>query len=427
MSSTFRRLLWLCLAFLTSSQFAAAAEQPNIVVLLGDDQGWRDFGFMGNTTIRTPHLDRLASQGTVFTQACVPHSLCRPSLATILTGLYPHQHKISGNDPPKGTDRAEMLRHVRRLPMVPRLLGEQGYVSFQSGKWWEGAPALAGFTKAMSHGDPARGGRHGDVGLVIGRQGLKPVTDFLDEVARPAPGQSKAAPFFLWYAPMLPHQPHNPPARLLAKYQAPGKSEHVAKYEAMCEWFDETIGELLGELDRRKLTDNTLVIFLTDNGWIQDPVAAKFAPRSKRSPYDGGLRTPMILRWPGKVPVRRNESLVSSVDVAPTFYAAAGVKTPAECTGEDLVEVARTGKRHHEMQFGETYAHDVADIDNPAASLEYRWCRTPEWKLILPQNPDMPVELFEIAKDSGEEHNVADKHPEVVARLKGQINAWWSP
>ena len=231
---------------------------------------------MGHPQIQTPHLDRLASQSVVFTRGYTPTSLCRSSLMTIISGLYPHQHLITGNDPPKGTDRREMLRHIRRTPTLPKLLAKEGYVSFQSGKWWEGNHAEGGFTAGMTHGDPSRGGRHGDEGLKIGRQGLQPFYEFLDA--------NKGKPFFLWYAPMLPHQPHNPPDRLLAKYKDKTDSLFVAKYWANCEWWDETCGELLSYLDKQGLADNTLVVYVTDNGWIQNPTANPFAARSKRSP-----------------------------------------------------------------------------------------------------------------------------------------------
>jgi uncharacterized sulfatase len=252
-----------CLAAIVAIVHAAptSAAPPNVVMMISDDQSWTDFGFMGHDTIKTPNLDRLASQSAVFPRGYVPSSLCRPSLATLMTGLYPHQHKISGNDPPAGTDRAEMLRHIRRLPTLPRLLAKQGYVSHQSGKWWEGSHQLGGFTAGMTHGDPKRGGRHGDEGLTIGRQGLQPIFDFVDSAGE--------KPFFLWYAPFMPHTPHTPPKRLLDKYTAPEKSIHIARYQAMCEWFDETCGQLLDYLDKKNLADNTLVVFVTDNGWIQ--------------------------------------------------------------------------------------------------------------------------------------------------------------
>ncbi|HEY1067258.1 MAG TPA: sulfatase-like hydrolase/transferase, partial [Pirellulales bacterium] len=280
-ASLMRRLL--AVGIVCAAQFAMArAEEapPNVVVILSDDHAWNDYSFMGNKEIATPHIDKLAAGGATFINGYVPMSLCRPSLATIVTGLYPHQHKISGNDPPKGTPRQAMLKHIHAAPSLPRLLGEKGYVSFQSGKWWEGAPRDGGFTAGMTHGDPARGGRHGDVGLTIGRTGLKPVFDFLDS--------TEGKPFFLWYAPIMPHTPHQPPERLLAKHRKPGVTEPIAKYRAMVEWFDETCGELLDRMEEKGQLKNTIVVYLADNGWIQLPNAAGYDPRSKRSPYDGG-------------------------------------------------------------------------------------------------------------------------------------------
>ena len=179
--STGLTLLALCSGsmFLASASAADAASPaakstaettpPNVVMILSDDQAWTDFGFMGHPEIRTPHLDRLAARSAVFPRGYVPSSLCRPSLATLISGQYPHQHGITGNDPPRGVDRNEMLRFIEKAPVLPKLLASRGYVSHQSGKWWEGSPSLAGFTAGMTHGDPSRGGRHGDLGLKIGR------------------------------------------------------------------------------------------------------------------------------------------------------------------------------------------------------------------------------------------------------------------
>lgn len=398
----------------------AGGDPPNIVMIVSDDQAWTDFGFMGHETIKTPHLDKLAAQSATFPRGYVPSSLCRPSLATMLTGLYPHQHKISGNDPPKGTNRKEMLRHIHRLPSLPKLLKEKGYVSFQSGKWWEGDPVKdGGFTAGMTHGDPSQGGRHGDLGLKIGRQGMQPIFDFLD--------QAGDKPFFVWYAPIMPHSPHTPPKRLLDKYAASGKSEHIAKYQAMCEWFDETCGELLDYLDQKKLADNTLVLFVTDNGWIQDPNSPRFAPKSKRSPYDGGLRTPIMVRWPKRImPKRYEETLVSSIDLVPTILSAVGLEATDEMQGVDLLKVIQNqGHTNRPMLFGEIFDHDVANIDVPAESLFYRWGIEGNWKLILPTDPKAPVELYDLSADPHEMKNLAQKHPEIVERLKGQIDRWW--
>lgn len=405
-------------AALVLSASPAVAKPPNVVMIISDDQAWTDFGFMGHETIRTPHLDRLAEQSAVFPRGYVPSSLCRPSLATMITGLYPHQHKITGNDPPKGTDRREMLRHIRRLPTLPKLLAEKGYVSHQSGKWWEGSPELAGFTAGMTHGDPGRGGRHGDLGLKIGREGMQPVFDFIDSAGE--------KPFFIWYAPFLPHSPHNPPQRLLQKYTAPGKSIHVARYHAMCEWFDETCGELLDYLDRKNMAEDTLVVFVTDNGWIQAEDSRQFAAKSKRSPYDGGIRTPIMIRWPGHAQPGRYDTLVSSIDLAPTILAAAGLQKTEEMPGIDLINVANSGGRtERDAVFGDIYEHDVVEIDDPVPGLLYRWCISGDWKLIVPQAEGEPVELYNLADDPFETRNVAEQNPEIVERLRTRIEEWY--
>ena len=405
-----------------------AARLPNILLIISDDQSWTDFGFMGHETIRTPNLDRLAAESVVFPRGYVPTSLCRPSLASMVSGLYPHQHKITGNDPPKGTDRREMLRHIKRIPSLPRLLGKKDYLSHQSGKWWEGHYALGGFTHGMT-----TTGRHGGPGLAIGRKGLKPIFDFID-----AAGDK---PFFIWYAPFLPHTPHNPPARLLSKYKAEGKSIHLARYQAMCEWFDETCGELLGYLNKKKLSEDTLVVFVADNGWIQKETRGSHS-KSKRSPFDGGICTPVMLRWPGKLKPARYDTLVSSIDLAPTILAAAGLEAQPGMQGINLLEViAASGKSSREKIFGEIFEHDVGDIENPVPGLLYRWCINGKWKLILPRQGSPVIagerkssyrdpiwatpQLFNLLEDAHEERDLAKAGAQRVTAMSSDIEAWW--
>jgi uncharacterized sulfatase len=398
--------------------------RPNVVIILSDDQAWTDYGFMGHKQIQTPNLDKLAKESLTFTRGYVPSSLCRPSLMTLITGLYAHQHGITGNDPPKGTDRRDMLKHVRRVPTLPKLLAPAGYSSFQSGKWWEGNPSEGGFTAGMTHGDPAKGGRHGDEGLKIGRQGLQPVDDFLKS--------NGDQPFFLWYAPMLPHTPHNPPARLLSKYQKLTDSVSVAKYWAMCEWWDENVGQVLDLLDKHQKRQNTIVVYLADNGWLQDPTASKYAPRSKRSPNEGGIRTPIMVRWPAEIkPQRDDDTLVSSIDLAPTILAACGLPATKEMPGLSLLPEARAKLEERDFLYGEIFEHDVPDIDRPAAGLMYRWCigaRGPlkNEKLILSAD-DQTSELYDLKLDPAEDNDLAAKQPAKVEQLKKELDAWWLP
>jgi uncharacterized sulfatase len=404
---------------LTSVLAAAATAKPNVVMIVGDDMAWTDFGFMGHPVVKTPHLDRLAAESALFPNGYVPTSLCRASLATLLTGQYAHQHRICCNDPPDGVDRAAMHPFIRQAPALPRLLACAGYVSLQTGKFWEGHFSNAGFT----HGMTTRG-RHGEEGLVIGRQTMQPIFDFIASARR------DNKPFFVWYAPMLPHEPHNPPKRRLEKYVAPGRPEKLAKYYAMCEWFDETCGQLLDHLDQSGLRDDTLVVFVVDNGWIQETGEVRttrgwFAPKSKLSPYDGGLRTPVMLRWPGRTKAGRYDDLVSTVDIAPTVLGAAGVNPPAEMPGLDLMSAASGGKLTRDAVFGEIFTHTAVDIDRPVLNLTHRWVRRGDWKLITFDAEKTPPELYDLRHDPYEQTNVAATHPAEVDALRREIRVWW--
>lgn len=427
-------LLILILCSISSHRNVIAdskATHPNIVMIISDDQAWNDYRFMGHEVIKSPNLDKLAAESAVFKRGYVPTSLCRPSLMTLVTGLYPYQHKITGNDPPKGTDRQKLLKHVKSVDCMPAMLGKLGYQSFQSGKWWEGKPELAGFTSAMTHGDPKRGGRHGDVGLKVGREGMAPVFQFIDQCGED--------PFYLWYAPFLPHTPHNPPKRLLDKYRSPELPIELSYYYAMCEWFDETCGQLLDYLDKKDLSKNTIVVYVTDNGWIQYVPESnqerkkmkrrfRYAPKSKRSPYDGGIRTPIMFRWPGKIKPAEYDTLVSSIDIVPTLLNAVGLKPTKTMQGIDLLKVMEQGgKTKRKAIFGDIYEHDMVDIDDPASSLKYRWCIDGKWKAIIPgpRLANEKVELFNLSQDPYEKKNVAAKFPDKAQQLLKLTDAWW--
>ena len=424
-------------AALTGAAMAArgvtSSRPPNVVLLISDDQGWGDYSFMGHPTIQTPRLDQLVSESLLFTRGYVAAPLCCPSLASILTGLHPHQNRITSNDPnmtaAKGNGRytqPEILAQRKAMwncydeaPTLPRLLSQRGYRSFQSGKWWGGNFSRGGFTSGMTHGDPFKGGRHGDQGLKIGRETMQPVTDFVDGCG--------ADPFLLWFAPMLPHQPHNPPERLIDHYRAKHTSMEVVKYWAMCEWWDEVCGQVLDCLDERGLADNTLVLYVCDNGWIQDPNKPRYAPRSKRSPYEGGLRTPILARWPGQITPRRDETtLVSSIDLAPTALYAAGVPVDPRMQGLDLRQPQNLALR--DSIYAAAYSHDARDVTDPVANLDARVCYHDQWKLIAPHLPNQPeakAELYDVVADPEEQRNLAAEHPERVRSLWARLQAWW--
>ncbi len=431
-------MLRLLLAFCLTLLPAAAAAPPNIVMIISDDHAWTDYGFMGHPLVATPHLDKLASQSLCFKKGYVPSSLCCPSLATVITGKYPHQHRITGNDPavdqagregqPKlknpafAAGRERMKSLIRATPTLPRLLGEQlGYRSQQTGKWWLGGYADGGFTEGMTAGDPAHGGRHGDAGLNIGRKGMEPIYDFIRRSTK------DEKPFLVWYAPLLPHDPHTPPEAILAKYRDKVPSIHVARYLAMVEWFDQTCGELMGFLDQEKLAENTIVVYVSDNGWIQNPDNPKFAPRSKQSPYDGGLRSPIMFRWPGKTAPSLPGGLAHTIDLMPTLLKACGLAVPEGCPGIDLLDPAAVAAR--DTIFGECYDHDMVDFDAPAKSLKWRWCRQGDWKLIQPTSrvPGAVPELYNLAADPMEQTNLATSESARRDALLQRLDQWWKP
>jgi uncharacterized sulfatase len=390
----------------------ARSDRPNVLLLISDDQAWGDFGFMGHGVIETPRLDALAAEGRTFPRGYVPTALCRPSLATIITGLYPHQHGITGNDPPDGVPRERMLDLIAATRTLPQLLAGRGYRSLQTGKWWEGNCRCGGFTEGMTHGDPKRGGRHGDVGLRIGRETLAPALDFMDRCVE------EEAPFFLWYAPFLPHRPHDPPERLLQRYRDEGVPDAIARYRAMCTWFDETCGALLDHVDELGIAEDTLVVLVTDNGWIQRPDRQGYAPRSKRTSYEGGVRTPIVLRRPGAVAPARLDTPGSSVDLAPTILAACGAEVPGALPGVDLL-APRVPER---PIFGAAFTHDVVEVGAPARSVLARWVLEDGHKLIRRASGD---ELYDLRGDPWERSPLEE--PARAAALSERLDGWWDP
>lgn len=423
--------------------FLAYSKPPNVVLVISDDQAWTDYGFMGHDSISTPNLDKLAKESVLFRRGYVPTALCRPSLCTLITGHYAHRHGVTGNDPspkyaPRNSKlyndrRAKLISYLDKFETLPELLAERGYLSHQSGKWWEGNFKHGSFTHGMTRGFPKPGGRHGDDGLRIGRSGMKPIENFVDHSI------SKNKPFFLWYAPFLPHTPHNPPDRLLSKYRKSGRPMPIAKYFAMCDWFDETCGQLVDYLEEKKIRDDTLIVYVTDNGWIQNPARNGYAPRSKQTPYEGGVRTPIMFSWPnGDLKPADRPELVSSIDLVPTILTAAGARIPQELPGLDLLENLRGGSIiKRKGIFGESFAHDIADIEKPEASLLFRWRIEGRWKLLLtydgevnryksthPRTEKRP-QLFNLFKDPHEKNNLAADHPEVVADLAAKIGDWY--
>lgn len=427
---TLAQILAVCLLILGNS-LGRANDRPNVVMIISDDHAWTDYGFMGHSVVQTPNIDRLAQNSLTFRRGYVTSSLCCPSLASIITGKYPHQHKITSNDPPipAGMTNAEfnrsplfqegrerMNKHMETCITLPRLLKENGYQSLQTGKWWQGDYTRGGFTDGMT-----KGGRHGDDGLIIGRKTMDPIMSFMDKCV------ATKSPFMVWYAPLLPHDPHTPPDRLLEKYRGKTDSIHIARYWAMIEWFDESVGQLMEGLKERSQLENTIVVYIADNGWIQSPDNTRYAPKSKQSPYDGGVRTPIMVHWPKKIAARMSDELAQSIDLMPTLRSALGLPSDESLPGINLLDEKAVAAR--KTIFGECFTHNSNDLDRPEKSLRWRWMIDGNTKLIVPNaaiEVKAETELYDLETDPFEVNNLFTSRNGSVLEMKKKIDSWWA-
>jgi len=428
-------ILFILSGFLTGIDLDAEASQnddtrPNVVFLLSDDQGWTDYGFMGHPHIQTPHLDRLASQGILYERGYVTAPLCRPSLASIATGLHPHQIGIRGNDPvgwapyirsgefeAAATLRRQMTAPVSAYTTFIEVLQANGYSTLQTGKWWEGNPLDHGFDRAMTHGDPMNDGRHGDKGLEIGRQTLEPIYNHINQAI------ADHKPFFIWYGVYLPHFPHDAPARLFNRYKSVAPNEPTAWYWANCEWLDETVGEIVEFLKKTGVYENTIFVYTCDNGWRQNPEKRHFPDgSSKQEPTEMGIRTPIFMTHGGTIEPRRDSrTLASNIDIAPTILKACGTEVPDVMSGLDLRDKKALQRR--DRVFVDVYEHDmdlgrIEDIDH---GLKARVVIDGWNKLIFAPNGVM---LFDLESDNDDRKNLAEDQPEKVSKLAKMMERW---
>ena len=447
-------------------KISKSKKDPNIIFIISDDQSWGDYSFMGHPHLQTPNIDQLARESATYSKGYVTSPLCGPSLASIITGKYAFEHQQTGNDAgDSDRDASLWIKNGYKLAkkkknnnylfskernekfdviknefyknkLLTDYLNIKGYKSFQSGKWWLGSWEEGKFDAGMTHGDFTRQGRHGDEGLKIGREGLNPIFDFIDHT------QEDGDPFFVWYAPFLPHTPHDPPQELLDKYIKLAPSEPVAKYWAMCEWFDKTVGDLMNYLKEKSLDENTLIVYTSDNGWIQSNKRNRYAPRSKRAPHEGGIRTPIMFKLPQVIEPEMNTStLVSNIDLVPTVLDFLDI-TGEELSGISVMEKEKLNTR--ETLFIECYHHDILNVERPTETVLYKVALNKKWKLMLP-NTKMIVreftqpeeqyygyysnqpQLYNLQNDPEEKVNLAKQHPDIVTMLSNQINNWWQP
>jgi len=421
------------LAF-ASTATAAAGQKPNLLVILADDLGYGDLGCYGAPDLQTPNLDRLAAQGMRFTHAYANCPVCSPTRAALLTGRYPELVGVPGVIRTHPGQSWGYLSPSARL--VPALLKPAGYTSALVGKWHLGLaspnlPNQRGFD--LFHGflgdmmdNYYTHRRHGINYMRLNTQVIDPkghATDlFTDWACDFLRNQKPGRPFFLYLAYNAPHAPIQPPPEWLkrVKEREKGISGKRAKLVALIEHMDHGIGKVLATLRQAGLEKNTLVIFTSDNGG-QLAAGARNGPlrAGKGTVYEGGIRVPLIARWPGRIhPGSRSERVALSMDIAATLLDAAGVEPPRETDGLSFLPTL----------LGKTQPEPTRDLffcrreGNNFKSWTTECIRRGPWKLLRPRH-DKPFELYNLATDPREQHNLAARNPAKVAELRAALEA----
>lgn len=445
-----QHLLALIMTFFLSSMAYSAetARPPNILFILADDLGYGDIGCYGQTKIKTPNLDKLAADGMRFTQVYAGSTVCAPSRCALMTGLHTGHCRTRGNGG-GGAPRSNVPL-APDDPCVAELLKKAGYTTALVGKW--------GLGEEGSTGIPTKKGFDYFFGYLNQHHAHNYYPDFLwrneTKVALPNPQSevegvaekgvayvpdlcleeglkflesNKARPFFLYYATTIPHA-NNEKTRATgegeeAPSDAPYTNESWPQPEknkaAMITRMDADIGKLLAKLKELGVEKNTVVFFSSDNGPHReggnDPAFFQSSGPFrgiKRSMTDGGIRVPMIVRWPGVVkPGTVSDQVWAFWDFLPTACDLAGVETPK---GLDGISVAPTltGKgeqKSHEFLYWEFHEGGTKQA-----------VRYGDWKAIR-LAPGAPLELYDVVKDPGERTNVAKDHPDVVAKVEAYL------
>lgn len=435
-------IVLLALCQIGGIAFARAIEKPNFIFILADDLGFGDLGCYGHPHIKTPHLDRLAKEGTLFTQFYVNGSVCSPSRTAFMTGQYPARHGIHGHLATHAQNKARGMPNWLnpKAPLITRLLKDAGYATAHYGKWHLGSGAGAPDPGAYAIDDHRTVGTNGpgfedqsDPYFRAKSTGL-----FVDEAIRFIEANGDK-PFYINLWTLVPHATLHPTEEQMKPYRR--FSPAGVPYNGAAQIFystvtamDADLGRLFAKLDELKLADNTIVMFSSDNG--PEDIHIRNAAHSgigspgpfrgrKRSLYEGGVRVPFIVRWPGKVPAGRidEDSVVTAVDFLPTLCHLAGVELPKDYAGdgEDIGDIL-TGKFRErnkpilwEWRFR---VHGYPVHHSPLLSI-----RDGNWKLLL--NPDgSRVELYDITQDKLELNNVAGKQSDVVKRMSALATSW---
>jgi len=427
-----------------------AGRPPNIVLVLIDDLGWKDLGCYGSSVYETPNIDRLAAEGMRFTDAYSNCPVCSPSRAAILTGQYPARVGFTGHItaigrhryPPEGRiiPPDDYLYLRRETVSIAEALKPAGYVSASIGKWHLGGkpywPEDHGFDLNIaghhqgsppSYFFPYKNPKlewNPDIPNLPGGAPGEYLTDRLSQEAVRFVEQNRSRPFFLYMSQYAVHTPLEAPQTLVEKYErklgGSGSRERPI-YAAMVESMDAGVGRLMQTLQRLDLDRNTVIMFTSDNGGLAQVTDNAPLRAGKGYLYEGGIRVPLIVRWPDRVkPASVCRAPVMGADLYPTVAQIAGERArPGKVVdGRSLVPLltGRQGWRPRELYW--YYPHYSPQAQQPGAAL-----RSDDYKLIEHYDPP-GVELYDLGADPGEKTDLAQKAPRKATELRARLQGW---
>jgi arylsulfatase A-like enzyme len=400
---------------------------PNIIFIMADDLGYGDLGCYGQKKIKTPNIDNIASEGTRFLQCYAGSTVCAPSRSVLMTGQHTGHTRLRGN----------FGKINKRVPLKPedvtvaQLLNKAGYATGITGKWGlgepdtSGVPNRKGFDEWFGYLNQAHA--HGYYPKYLWRNEKKVFLDgnsdgqrkqyshdLFTDFALDFIDEHSTQPFFLYLAYTIPH----------AKYEIPDTEPYTDKawprdakvHAAMVTRMDRDIGRIMSLLKKLNIDDNTLVFFCSDNGAASrwEGIFDSSGPLrgNKRDMYEGGIRTPMIARWPGKVPAgRTNNAVWYFADFLPTAAEIAGIKPPSDIDGVSVLPTL-LGKK---QKFNDRFLY--WEFFERGFQQAVRWRNFKAVRLA----PGMALELYDLNNDIGENRNIADQNPAIVTKIEAYI------
>lgn len=431
------KLVWVCLIVVCTITSNINAQETNIVFLFSDDAGYHDFGFQGSKTFKTPHLDKLASEGVVFKQAYTTAAVCGPSRAGLITGKYQQRFGIEENNVPGYMSHSsKLMGDEMGMPLNEKTIADYldplGYTSIILGKWHLGNadryhPLHRGFDEFYGF----RGGARSffpltqkqaadkpedrmERGIGVYEEPEKYLTDAIADEACDFMERNQKKPFFMYVSFNAVHTPMQATKEDLAQVEGLGLTGRRKTLAAMNVALDRACGNILAKLKELGLEENTLVIFSNDNGGPDGSKTCNYPLSGCKSNHlEGGIRVPCIMKLPNVIkPGTQYNPSVSMLDMLPTFVNVAGgdAKKIKDIDGVDLIPYV-TGENKsdpHELLFWKKENRGVV--------------RQGDWKML--RYPDRPAELYNITKDISESNNLAHKHPEKVREMFKLLWEW---